>query len=303
MSDPAMPDGPRVLVCRCGRGGVVPRETADRVAERLGAVGATVVDDLCRLAARRDPVLRQIAGAERVWIAACHPRAVRALFSAADAPLPDEGSTLLNLRTQAAEEVLAAVPEDLECEPLTVADDDGDWMPWFPAIDRDRCKNCKQCLNFCLFGVYETDDEGRVRVANPAQCKTYCPACARVCPEVAVIFPKYESGPISGEEVGPDGLGDEPVGVDLARLADGDVYAALRARQGEGPGRFSTDPAQQQARDERRRHLLAAAEGPGGVVSLDQLISAVESARRQADGPASCPCDQKDCERSGADEE
>ena len=31
----------------------------------------------------------------------------------------------------------------------------GDWKPWFPVIDYDRCTNCMQCLSFCLFGVYK----------------------------------------------------------------------------------------------------------------------------------------------------
>ena len=30
----------------------------------------------------------------------------------------------------------------------------GEWKPWFPVIDYDRCTNCMQCLSFCLFGVY-----------------------------------------------------------------------------------------------------------------------------------------------------
>ncbi|HEX8311367.1 MAG TPA: ferredoxin family protein, partial [Chthoniobacteraceae bacterium] len=30
----------------------------------------------------------------------------------------------------------------------------GQWKPWFPVIDYDRCTNCMQCLSFCLFGVY-----------------------------------------------------------------------------------------------------------------------------------------------------
>src|SRR5262245_34110763 len=33
----------------------------------------------------------------------------------------------------------------------------GDWKPWFPVIDYDRCTNCMQCLSFCLFGVYGVD--------------------------------------------------------------------------------------------------------------------------------------------------
>src|SRR6266581_4822583 len=40
----------------------------------------------------------------------------------------------------------------------------GDWKPWFPVIDYDRCTNCMQCLSFCLFGVYGVDEQHRTQV-------------------------------------------------------------------------------------------------------------------------------------------
>src|SRR5207244_9290069 len=42
----------------------------------------------------------------------------------------------------------------------------GEWKPWFPVIDYDRCTNCMQCLSFCLFGVYGVDEEKRIQVQN-----------------------------------------------------------------------------------------------------------------------------------------
>ena len=74
----------------------------------------------------------------------------------------------------------------------------GAWKPWFPVIDYDRCTNCMQCLSFCLFDVYGVNDKQQIRVQNQDNCKTDCPACSRVCPEVAILFPKYKSGPING---------------------------------------------------------------------------------------------------------
>jgi len=63
---------------------------------------------------------------------------------------------------------------------------------WYPVIDGFRCVQCQHCLQFCLFGVYALDAEGKVQVRSPDQCKTGCPACARVCPQGAIMFPLYE---------------------------------------------------------------------------------------------------------------
>ena len=77
----------------------------------------------------------------------------------------------------------------------------GTWKPWFPVIDYSRCTNCMQCLSFCLFDVYGVSPDGKIQVQHQSNCKTDCPACSRVCPEVAIMFPKYRHGPINGEEV------------------------------------------------------------------------------------------------------
>jgi ferredoxin len=68
--------------------------------------------------------------------------------------------------------------------------------------------------------VYDIE-AGEITVKQPQNCKNNCPACARICPAKAVIFPKYEKSPING------GLEDEePMTVDTKA-----VYAdALRMR-------------------------------------------------------------------------
>lgn len=123
----------------------------------------------------------------------------------------------------------------------------GGWVPWFPVIDYARCTNCVQCLDFCLFGVFALRADGTVEVRKPDRCKTNCPACARVCPQVAIIFPKYKSGPLSGGEV----IEGEAVGVDLSSLVGQDVYEALRKRSRRE--RFSPEGADARALEERRR--------------------------------------------------
>ena len=66
---------------------------------------------------------------------------------------------------------------------------------WYPVVDGSRCVNCRHCLQFCLFGVYELDAEGKLSVRNPEQCKPGCPACARICPQSAIMFPLHEKDP------------------------------------------------------------------------------------------------------------
>jgi Pyruvate/2-oxoacid:ferredoxin oxidoreductase delta subunit len=63
---------------------------------------------------------------------------------------------------------------------------------WYPVVDGSRCVHCQHCLQFCLFGVYEQDDEGKVAVGNPDRCKPGCPACSRICSQSAIMFPLYE---------------------------------------------------------------------------------------------------------------
>jgi hypothetical protein len=72
---------------------------------------------------------------------------------------------------------------------------------WYPVIDYSRCVGCKQCHDFCLFGVYAVDAAGRVSVTQPDNCKPGCPACARVCPASAIIFPECKDDEaIAGSE-------------------------------------------------------------------------------------------------------
>ena len=63
---------------------------------------------------------------------------------------------------------------------------------WYPVVDPARCTQCRSCFQFCLFGVYALDANQKVRVANPDQCKAGCPACSRICPSGAIMFPLYE---------------------------------------------------------------------------------------------------------------
>jgi ferredoxin len=94
---------------------------------------------------------------------------------------------------------------------------------WYPVIDYSRCTNCMECLDFCLFGVYGVDRLDRISVENQDNCKRGCPACSRVCPEQAIMFPDYKTAAIAGAPVGAIG----GLKIDLTKLFGGDVKDAL----------------------------------------------------------------------------
>jgi NAD-dependent dihydropyrimidine dehydrogenase PreA subunit len=87
---------------------------------------------------------------------------------------------------------------------------------WYPVIDYTRCTNCMECLDFCLFGVYGVDKLDTILIEQPDNCRKGCPACSRVCPENAIIFPQHKTPAIAGS--------DERAGVlkiDLSKLFGG----------------------------------------------------------------------------------
>ena len=164
----------------------------------------------------------------------------------------------------------------------------GAWKPWFPVIDYDRCTNCMQCLSFCLFGVYGVDDDKRIQVQNNDHCKTNCPACSRVCPEAAIMFPKYKAGPINGDVVSDSDLNREKMKIDISALLGGDVYSLLRDRSERARSRFSKERDSDKALAERQKCLtkLAALAGDIPAEVLMSLPSPEEISRKAAEAAA-----------------
>jgi hypothetical protein len=84
---------------------------------------------------------------------------------------------------------------------------------WYPVIDYSRCTNCMECIDFCLFGVYGIDKVETILVEQPDNCRKGCPACSRVCPENAIIFPQHKTPAIAGAMDAVTGLK-----IDLSKL-------------------------------------------------------------------------------------
>ena len=135
---------------------------------------------------------------------------------------------------------------------------------WYPVIDFARCTNCMECLDFCLFGVYGVDRFDSILVEQPDNCRKGCPACSRVCPENAFIFPQHKSPSSAGSpEKATGGLK-----IDLSKLF----------------GAPDEDPMET-AIAERDRELVAA--------GRDAVGASVGMPKRQADR-ASEPKDELD---------
>lgn len=105
---------------------------------------------------------------------------------------------------------------DLAAEPTKPVVISGDDIRrrWYPVIDYSRCTNCMECLDFCLFGVYGVDMLDRILVEQEDNCKKGCPACSRVCPANAIVFPEHKTPAIAGAEGGAA----EDFKIDLSKL-------------------------------------------------------------------------------------
>ena len=124
---------------------------------------------------------------------------------------------------------------------------------WYPVIDYSRCTNCMECIDFCLFGVYGVDRIDTILVEQPDNCRKGCPACSRVCPENAIMFPQHKTPAIAGSS---DGVAS--MKIDLSQLfgapADGksaeelaaierDEQLVMAGRQAVGSAAISDDRA------------------------------------------------------------
>lgn len=227
------------MFCNCG---------GDRIEqERLLSIEKILIDtkidlikisDLCGVSVLDNQKLRtSFRVSDEYLVVACHSRALKLLFEKAGIKTDDYSFKFINFFVSDNEEITRETDSfnnsiDVRQNPvIEEIRKSSEWATWFPVIDYERCTTCGQCADFCLFGVYEKTEE-KIIVINPQGCKNNCPACARICPQTAIIFPKYKPGGAIGGSDEIDEVSEQKRQVeDINTLLNGDIYSALEKRK------------------------------------------------------------------------
>ena len=192
----------RITICTCNSRSFIDKKKVAEIAVALKNKGYTVnvIPDLCRKVMQKDDDIERISEGT---ILACYPRAIQGHFDW----LGLNTNNVVDIRNSNPEDVLSQFPlltESLESQDIESLEEEIQRFPiengtdaWYPVLDKTKCIECGKCHDFCLFGVYTIENK-RVKVVKPQNCKNNCPACARMCPSKAIIFPKYEKSPING---------------------------------------------------------------------------------------------------------
>ncbi len=227
----------KIVFCNCG-GNLL---TADFKEEMFGALKDGNVDfikvsDLCSLCSTQKQDIKELlSSSEETLVIACHQRAVKLLFNKTGIETETGKIHLLNFLEQDVSTLLGKIKDfnasgDNVSSPAEIRSS-SEWPAWFPLIDYSRCSSCGQCTDFCLFGVYEKEGD-KVMVIHPEGCKNNCPACARICPQSAIVFPKYEhGGAIAGAESIDEIQEQQRQQKDIDAILGSEIYQALEKRK------------------------------------------------------------------------
>jgi NAD-dependent dihydropyrimidine dehydrogenase PreA subunit len=229
--------GSKILFCNCG-GERISRERLIAIEKslELNTTELIKVSDLCGIIALQKDMLTEFFSlGAKILIIGCHSRSMKLLLEQAGVDIKSNSFHFINFLELSDEDILLKVSEfcniNSRISSFKKINGSSDWPSWFPVIDYSRCSNCGQCADFCLFGVYEKG-ENSVRVINPQKCKNNCPACARICPQTAIVFPKYKiGGAIGGSDITDEISEQKRQASDINLFLEGDIYNALEQRK------------------------------------------------------------------------
>ncbi len=232
-----MKDNKQIIFCQCNSQ-LLNQKVAEEVNFHIKNSNAQVykLADLCGLCATQKQTVQELFSDEKEsLVIACYLRAVKSLLNFAGVKNPGKNMQVLNFRELTTEQIKKAVTDfdtdSAEPQPAIEYKSATDWPSWYPVVDYDRCIGCGQCADFCLFGTYEKGP-GSIKVINPQACKNNCPACGRICPHTAIIFPKYEQlGAVSGSDVIDEIAEQQKRKTDVDTILGSDIYKALERRK------------------------------------------------------------------------
>ena len=250
----------KIIYCNC-KGNIVDSQRLEAIDTFISQLNASSVklSDLCGVcASQKDKIKDIFAPDEEYMVIACYPRAVKLLLNNAGVELNDRSVSFINFRETDNDNIFNQLKSFINGEKQTSSlleiESDSEWPAWFPAIDYARCTSCGQCADFCLFGVYEKTDN-KVQVVNPQGCKNNCPACARICPHTAIVFPKYkQGGAIAGAETIDEMAEQQRQRQDMDDILGSDIYQALELRKAKRRAIVKTE-AMNRALEERDKAL------------------------------------------------
>jgi len=251
----------KIIYCNC-KGNIVDSQRLDAIDAFVSQLNVRSVklSDLCGICATQKDKIKDIfVPDEEYMVIACYPRAVMLLLNSAGVELDDKSFDFINFRETDNEfifkKIKAFVIDELSSSSYQKEiESNSEWPSWFPAIDYVRCTACGQCADFCLFGVYEKS-ENKVSVVKPKGCKNNCPACARICPHTAIVFPKYQQGgAIAGAETIDEIAEQQRQRQDMDDILGSDIYQALELRKAKRRAIIKTE-AMNRALEERDKAL------------------------------------------------
>ena len=217
----------QIFICGCEKDGKIEKESVQKLISTLEEknIAYTYIEDMCGTILKNPDDLESLYQAEDALVFGCQSRAMQHLVDNSGRKEAESKIEYYHVDEEK-DELISSVESD-SGKPLKIKYSDS-WKPWYPVIDYERCNGCRKCLNFCLFSVYSVEDDGTVVVSASANCKDMCPACARVCPQNAIIFPKHAESPIDGGE--GDETASEKTDI-LEQIQNEDVYSVLSARR------------------------------------------------------------------------